>query len=73
MKYHVAFIVLCCAVALGVDYERQATEQGLEFGDLEVVDYVSDYAPRMASWAEADMPITDVVQLRGALPVLAEE
>lgn len=75
MIYHIMFGVICFAVALGVDYERAGHKQGLAFGELEVSNYVGDYAPRIAGLGRdialdsglGDLGLTDVVQLRGAL------
>lgn len=72
MKYHIMFAIVCLFVAMGVDYERQGHQRGLAFGELEVASYVEDYMPRIASLGgdlrEGDLSMTDVVQLRGALP-----
>ena len=40
MKYHVLFAIICAAVAMGVDYERQGHYRGMAFGELEVSSYV---------------------------------
>lgn len=71
MKYHVLFAIICAAVAMGVDYERQGHYRGMAFGELEVSSYVEVYAPGISGLgtevAQGDLQLTDVVPLRGPL------
>ena len=71
MKHHVLFAIICAAVAMGVDYERQGHYRGMALGELEVSSYVQGYAPLMsglgADIVQGDLQLTYVVPLRGSL------